>query len=209
MNGDECPRLTQQEIDFLLGIYSCEKARALAPGAPGEAGPSAAPCFPNVLREGAQGLGLSIGEAAFLWRALLDALFEKEMGLSPTQWVIVWALAARGGEQRKDRLAPALGIDPLEMNAELAGLERRGLVKLIDPPPEGGSAGATACIGDFSSMQRLMRLTRSLRDDALEGVDEKDVAAMHATLLKILGNLRAMSGRLKAPQAPRSAETSS
>lgn len=208
MSAEPGPCLTPQEIDFLLGLFSCETA--CQAGFADESVPigGSALCYPNVRREGADGLGVSIGETAFLWRRLLSGLFEKELGLSPAQWLILWALAASGGESLKQRLAASLGIAQEEFDAQLDGLLRQRLVKLLDTAT-GGPDGVTVCVSDFASMQRIIRLARQLRDDALEGITEDEVAAMHATLLKILDNLRAMSGRLSAPQAPRSAETSS
>lgn len=201
---DSCTRLTQQEIDFLLDLYPFDSSRRL-PGT-GTGTPPAASSwvryFPQMRRNGRHGLGLSVAEASTLWRSLLDGVFLREMGLGPHQWVILWLVAVQGGEVPVEGLEEVLGLKPAELDAELAILQSRGILKLLDAGRSGGLATGAVCISDLSTMQRLIALAKQVRDAALRDIGDEELSAMHATLLKVIDNLRAVTGATGSPTNP-------
>lgn len=198
-------RLTQQEIDFLLDLYPFDSSRCLS-GTGQDTPPEASPWvryFPKVHRQGRHGLGLSVAEASTLWRSLLDGVFLREMGLGPHQWVILWLVAVQGGEVPVDGLKEVLGLEAGELDAELAILQSRGILKLLDAGRTGGLATGSVCIKDLAAMQRLIALAQEVRGVVLHGIGDEEVLAMHATLLKVIDNLRAVAGATNPPPAPR------
>jgi len=196
--AENCTRLTQQEIDFLLDLYPFDSRRRRAVSGPDHQHvPAPSPetrFFPKLHRQGRHGLGLSVAEASTLWRALLDGLFLREMGLGPNQWVILWLVAVQGGEMPLDGLGEALGLEAVELDAELAILQGRDILKLLDAGRSGGNAGGSVGIRDMAAMQRIISLAYELRDAVLRGIDDEELSAMHATLLKVIDNLRAVAG---------------
>jgi len=189
--GDEKRTLTQQEIDYLLDFFpfdnpcsaSCsvlnrqERSRTT---------PMDVRYFPRRKREGRLGFGLSVAEASALWHSLLDALFLREMELDPGQWIILWLLAVQGGELPRSAFEEAFGLAGDELEAAVAALEGRGFVKRLD---QDGGDGVVA-ISDFSAIQRMIALAIGFRDRMLQGVGEEEISAAHATLLKVIENLR-------------------
>lgn len=203
--ADSCTRLTQQEIDFLLDLYPFDSSRCL-PGTGPESIPSASPWvrhFPKVHRQGRQGLGLSVAEAATLWRSLLDSVFLREMGLGPNQWVILWLVAVQGGEIAVEGLKEVLGLTSEELDAELAILQSRGFLKLLDAGRSGGLATGAVCMKDLAAMQRLIALAKQVRDAVLLGIGDEELSSMHATLLKMIDNLRIVAGATGPLPTPR------
>lgn len=189
--GDGKRTLTQQEIDYLLDLYPFDPPRAAPCSGFGCQGrprttPVDARYFPRRRREGRTGFGLSVAEASALWHSHLDTLFLREMDLGPAQWVILWLLAVQGGELKLRTLGEASGLAGEELAAALAALDGRGFVRLLD---HDGGDGAAA-ISDFSAIQRLISLSMEFRDRMLTGIGEEEIAAAHATLLKVIGNLR-------------------
>jgi len=183
--------LTQQEIDYLLDIYPFDTPRdATRAGLGCQGRPRTTPVdaryFPRRKREGRTGFGLSVAEASALWHLLLDRLFLREMDLGPAQWVILWLLAVQGGELRLANLEEACGLAREELAAALAALEGRGFVRTLD----GDGGDPVAAISDFSAIQRLIALSMAFRDRMLQGIGEAEITAAHATLLKVIGNLR-------------------
>ncbi|MFP5221132.1 MAG: hypothetical protein ACLGSA_02455 [Acidobacteriota bacterium] len=208
--ADSCTRLTQREIDFLLDLYPFDSSRCLS--ATGTEMPSASPWLrylPRMHRHGRQGLGLSVAEASTLWRSLLDGVFLRDMGLGPNQWIIVWLVAVQGGETPVEGLKEVLGLTSEELDAELATLQNRGILKLLDAGRTDGLATGTVCMKDLPAMQRLIALAKQVRDAVLLNIGDEELSAMHATLLKMIDNLRSVAGATGPPQAPRSPGTSS
>lgn len=203
--AESITRLTQQEIDFLLDLYPFDSSR-YAIGTGPETLPATSPWlryFPKLHRQGRNGLGLSIAEASTLWRSLLDGIFLREMGLGPNQWVILWLVAVQGGEIPVQGLREVLGLKPDELDAELAILQGRNILKLLDAGRSGGMATGSACIRDLAAMQRLIALAQQARDAVLKDIDEAELSAMHATLLKVIDNLRAVAGATGSSNNPR------
>lgn len=194
--AENCTRLTQQEIDFLLDLYPFDSSR-YAIGTGPETLPATSPWlryFPKLHRQGRHGLGLSVAEASTLWRSLLDGIFLREMGLGPNQWVILWLVAVQGGEIPVQGLKEVLGLKADELDAELAILQSRDILKLLDTGRSGGMATGSASIRDMAAMQRLIALAQLARDAVLKDIDDEELSAMHATLLKVIDNLRAVAG---------------
>ncbi|KAF0234037.1 MAG: hypothetical protein FD177_1187 [Desulfovibrionaceae bacterium] len=202
--AESITRLTQQEIDFLLDLYPFDSSRCLS-GTGQETPPATSPWvryFPKVHRQGRHGLGLSVAEASTLWRSLLDGVFLREMGLGPHQWVILWLVAVQGGEVPVDGLKEVLGLEAGELDAELAILQSRGILKLLDAGRTGGLATGSVCIKDLAAMQRLITLAQDVRGVVLQGLGDEEVLAMHSTLLKVIDNLRAVAGATGSPTNP-------
>jgi len=191
-SGDDGKRaLTQQEIDHLLDLYPFDPPRAPACAGFGCQGrprttPVDARYFPRRRRQGRTGFGLSVAEASALWHSHLDSLFLREMDLGPSQWVILWLLAVQGGEMKLRALEEASGLTGDELAAALAALEGRGFVRLLDQD----RADAMAAVSDYSAIQRLIALSMEFRDRMLTGIGEGEISAAHATLLKVIENLR-------------------
>lgn len=209
--AESITRLTQQEIDFLLDLYPFDSSR-YAPGTATAQLPAISPWvryFTKMDRQGRQGLGLSVTEASTLWRSLLDSVFLREMELDPNQWVILWLVAVQGGETPVDGLKEVLGLTADEVYAELAILQGRGILKMLDAGRGGGLATGAVCIKDMAAMQRLIALAKQVRDAVLLGIGDEELSAMHATLLKVIENLRLVAGATNPLPTPRSPGTSS
>lgn len=203
--ADSCVKLTQQEIDFLLDLLPFDSSPCRGAFGPEARNATAydSRFFPKLHRQGRYGLGLSVAEASKLWRSLLDGLFLREMGLGPNQWVIVWLVAVQGGEMTLDGVGDALELEAGELDAELAVLQGRGILKLLDSGRSGGLATGSVCIRDLTAMQRLIALAKQVRDAVLHGIGDEELSAMHATLLKVIANLHAAAGATNPPPAPR------
>lgn len=202
--AENITRLTQQEIDFLLDLYPFDSSR-YAIGTGPETLPATSPWlryFPKLHRQGRHGLGLSVVEASTLWRTLLDGIFLREMGLGPNQWVILWLVAVQGGEIPVQGLMEVLGLKADELDAELAILQSRDILKLLDAGSGGGMPTGSACIKDLAAMQRLIALAQQARDAVLKDIDEAELSAMHVTLIKVIDNLRAVAGAAGSPTNP-------
>lgn len=209
--AENVTRLTQQEIDFLLDLYPFDSSRYV-PGTAAATLPATSPWvryFPNMNRQGRQGLGLSVAEASTLWRSLLDSVFLREMELGPNQWVILWLVAIQGGEVPVEGLREVLGLTADDVYAELAILQGKGILKMLDAGRSGGLVTGSVCIRDLAAMQRLIALAKQVRDGVLLGIGDEELSAMHATLLKMIDNLRLVAGATGPLPTPRSPGTSS
>ncbi len=121
------------------------------------------------------------------WRKLLDERL-KDLGVTQARWTTMFYLQ-RGGE----------GLTQREL-ASLMAIENPTLVRLLDSLEEQGLIERRLCQNDRRArrlhltkagdefMDELNRRARALRDEMLEGVDDKDIAVAVNVFNQIMVN---------------------
>lgn len=135
--------------------------------------------------------GFLVGRVAHsLKMRVQEFLDENEIPLSAEEASILTVLAHLKAPERMKPLAELLGRDATTVSRQIAGLEKRKLVKR-SPCPDDGRATVVAITSPGTKLvERTLPLTIALRRQAMKGISAVDSAALARTLAQMLQNLK-------------------
>ena len=139
-------------------------------------------------------LPFEIAETAHALRRAFDRR-AVTLGVTRAQWKVLFRLSRNPG-LRQVELAEKLDIEPITLSRIVDRLEEGGLVKREADPTDRRAWRLELTDKAQPLLSKLHKLADGLLDEAFDGLDEHELAAMRAKLMKIRENLaEAEAGR--------------
>ncbi|MGI9471473.1 MAG: MarR family winged helix-turn-helix transcriptional regulator, partial [Rubripirellula sp.] len=134
--------------------------------------------------------GFLVGRVAHSLKTRVQELLdENQIPLSAEEASILTVLAHLESPERMKPLAELLGRDATTVSRQIAGLEKRKLVKR-SPCPEDGRATVVAITRRGAKLvERIMPMTIALRTRTMNGISALNSEALDRTLSRMLQNL--------------------
>ena len=105
---------------------------------------------------------------------------------------LVHAVASAGARQTE--IAERMGVEPMTLCGYVDKLEGRGLVERKPHPDDRRAKRIVPTDGAEEALGAIMPLAREVIDDAVQGLDEDDVAALRRALTHMRGRMMRRAG---------------
>jgi len=112
----------------------------------------------------------------------------KPYDVTPEQWVALHSLLEQGGLTQRE-LADRVFKDQPTITRILDKLERKQLIRRSDSEADRRSFRIHLTGQGIHLLEQLMAISQQVREDACQGVTDRELAALKATLNKIWSNL--------------------
>ena len=135
--------------------------------------------------------GFLVGRVAHaLNLSVQEFLDEGDIPVSVEELRILTVVAHLDGPKQMKPLAELLGRDATTVSRQIAGLERRKLVKRSPCPDDGRATVVKITTPGEKLVERTLPMTRALRKQAMKGISSADAKVLTRALLQMLRNLR-------------------
>ncbi len=135
--------------------------------------------------------GFLVGRVAHaLNLCVQEFLDEDDIPLSVEEIRILTVMAHLDGPEQMKPLAELLGRDATTVSRQIAGLERKKLVKRSPCPNDGRATVVKITTTGEQMVERTLPMTKTLRKQAMQGISSADAKVLTRTLMKMLENLR-------------------
>jgi MarR family transcriptional regulator for hemolysin len=145
-------------------------------------------------------LGLRMAEVSRLWRHALDARL-RPLGLSTARWVTLVNLAANPNGMTQNALAIRVGVKGPSLVRQLDLLEADGWVERRESPADRRVKLVFLTPKAEPVIETIAAIGRRLRQELLEGVDERDIRATVALLERMKQRLHTLEQREEEAEA--------
>ncbi|QEM70091.1 MarR family transcriptional regulator [Geobacter sp. FeAm09] len=112
----------------------------------------------------------------------------KPCDVTPEQWVALYRLGEQDGLTQKE-LADRIFKDQPNTTRILDKLEQKGLISRSDSPADRRALHIHLTDAGRRLLERLMAISRQVREDACRGISERELASLKGTLNKVWSNL--------------------
>lgn len=133
------------------------------------------------------GIGFLIGDVSRMMRRRFDER-ARTIGVTRTQWRALVTLAREEGLQQ-GVLAERIEVEPITLCRMIDRLAEAGLVERRRDPADRRAWNIYLTDRSRPLLDRLRAVADDLFAAALDGIDDRDIAVLTATLERIRGNL--------------------
>ena len=135
--------------------------------------------------------GFLVGRVAHALKLRVqEFLDENKIPLSAEEISILTVLAHLETPEQMKPLAELLGRDATTVSRQIAGLEKRKLVKRSPCPNDGRATVAGITKAGKKLVERTLPMTMALREQAMHGISPSDAKIMTRALMQMLQNLK-------------------
>ena len=132
-------------------------------------------------------LGFILARTSMRYKNELGRRF-KPFGVTPEQWVALHKLLEQGGLTQKE-LGERIFKDQPTITRILDKLERKQLIRRSDSDADRRSFRVHLTGQGIHLLERVMAISQQVREDACQGVTDRELTGLKATLNKIWSNL--------------------
>jgi len=147
---------------------------------------------PSAVVDPSYRLGLHLADVSRLWRATLDQRL-RPLGLSTTRWVTLVNLNAHPEGMTQNELAIRVGIKGSTLVRQLDLLEADGWVERRDSPTDRRVKKVFMTAKAKPALEGISAVGSELRRELLLGIDEAEIRACMALLVRLKERLHAVA----------------
>lgn len=122
------------------------------------------------------------------WRAELDRRLA-DLGLSQARWLVLLHLARFDHEPTQRELAQSVAVEGPTLARLLDSLEAQGLVQRKAAPEDRRAKLVTLCDAARPLIERIEAISKQVREELFQGIDEEDLRKCQQVQARILANL--------------------